>query len=117
MLRIANGRGGHWLARAVPAGVRSDNPFDPRRAGCALLFVSTPEVRRTPDPSLIRQALGCTQAEAEVAVLLVAGATPARIAAERLVSLTTVRTQIRALLQHSGLNRIGELIRLLADLR
>jgi DNA-binding CsgD family transcriptional regulator len=117
MLRIADDRGRYWLIRAVPAGVRSDNPFDPRRADCVLLFVTTPEARRTPEPSLIRLALGCTQAEAEVAVLLVAGVTPARIAAGRLVSLTTVRTQIRALLQHSGLNRVGELVHLLADLR
>jgi DNA-binding CsgD family transcriptional regulator len=117
VIRIANVRGGYWLVRAVPAGVRSDNPFDPRRAGCVLLFVTTPDVCRTPEPSLIRLALGSTQAEAEVAALLVAGATPARIAAERLVSLTTVRTQIRALLEHSGLNRVGELVRLLADLR
>jgi DNA-binding CsgD family transcriptional regulator len=56
----------------------------------------------------------CTQAEAEVAASLLAGLTPARIAQERRVSLNTVRTQIRALLEVSGTRRVAELIVLLA---
>jgi DNA-binding CsgD family transcriptional regulator len=64
--------------------------------------------------ALIQILLKCTQAEAEVAASLLAGLTPTRIAQERRVSLSTVRTQIRALLEVSGTRRVAELIVLLA---
>ena len=45
---------------------------------------------------------------------LLAGLTPARIAQYRQVSLSTVRTQIRALLEVSGTRRVAQWIVLLA---
>src|SRR6202035_3297270 len=105
------------MIQVVPGGMSMDNPFDPRYAGCALVFVRQPSGSRPVDIRQIRVALDCTRAEAEVAAALVSGHSPNRISADRRVTLTTVRTQIRSLLTLAGLNRIPELVALLASLR
>jgi DNA-binding CsgD family transcriptional regulator len=105
------------MIQVVPGGVSTDNPFDPRYAGCALVFVRQPPKSRSVDIRQIRVALDCTRAEAEVAAALVSGHSPNRISADRGVTLTTVRTQIRSVLTLAGLNRIPELVALLASLR
>ena len=105
------------MLQVVPGGVATDNPFDPRYAGCALIFVRQPSESRPIDVAQIRVALDCTQAEAEVAAALARGNSPARISADRGVTLATVRTQVRSLLTLAGLNRIPELVALLASLR
>jgi DNA-binding CsgD family transcriptional regulator len=66
------------------------------------------------DVQKIEILLKCTQAEAEVAASLLAGLTPARIAQDREVSLSTVRSQIRALLEASSTHHVAQLIVLLA---
>lgn len=105
------------MIQVAPGGMSMDNPFDPRYAGCALVFVRQPPKSRPVDVQQIRVALDCTQAEAEVAAALISGHSPTRISADRGVTLTTVRTQIRSLLTLAGLNRIPELVALLASLR
>ena len=52
-------------------------------------------------------------AEHPIKTLLAIGHTPAQIAAERNVALSTVRSQIRILLSRTGLHRIAELVILL----
>jgi DNA-binding CsgD family transcriptional regulator/PAS domain-containing protein len=105
------------MIQIVPGGVSTDNPFDPRYAGCALVFVRQPSGSRSVDVQQIRVALDCTQAEAEVAAALVSGHSPTRISTNRGVTANTVRTQIRSLLTLAGVNRIAELVALLASLR
>jgi DNA-binding CsgD family transcriptional regulator/PAS domain-containing protein len=105
------------MIQVVPGGVSTDNPFDPRYAGCALIFVRQPSESRPTDVAQIRVALGCTQAEAEVAAALVSGHSPTRISTDRGVTVTTIRTQIRSLLTLAGVNRIPELVVLLAGFR
>lgn len=104
------------MIQVVPGGVSTDNPFDPRYAGCALVFVRQSSVSRPVNVQYIRVALDCTQAEAEVAAALVSGHSPTRISTDRGVTLTTVRTQVRSLLTLAGVNRIAELVALLAGL-
>ena len=117
-MRVANAADESFcMIQIVPGGVATDNPFDPRYAGCALVFVRQPSGSRPVDVQQIQVALDCTQAEAEVAAALVSGHSPNRISADRGVTLTTVRTQIRSLLTLAGLNRIPELVALLASLR
>jgi DNA-binding CsgD family transcriptional regulator len=118
-MRIKNELAGECVIQAIPASVRAKNLLDPPRASCALLFVTTlASADRAPaswiDIQKIQILLKCTQAEAEVAASLLGGLTPARIAQDRQVSLNTVRTQIRALLEVSGTRRVAELIVLLA---
>lgn len=52
-----------------------------------------------------------TRAEAQVATLLADGLTPAEIAAQRRVSVHTVRNQVKAALFKSGLRRQADLVR------
>jgi DNA-binding NarL/FixJ family response regulator len=61
--------------------------------------------------------LGCTRAEAEVAADVGAGICPKDIAAKRNLSLSRVRTQIRVLLERTGLHRIAELVSYLGTIR
>jgi len=105
------------MIQIVPGGLSTDNPFDPRYAGCALVFVRQPSGSRLLEVQQIRVALDCTQAEAEVAAALVGGHSPTRISTDRGVTANTVRTQIRSLLTLAGVNRIPELIALLSSLR
>ncbi len=93
----------------IPAGVTCDNPFSSLNAGCALLFVEASPPRGAP-ACLIRRAVGCSPAEAEVAAALVAGQAPREIAVERATSIHTVRAQIRNLLEATGTHRITELV-------
>jgi DNA-binding CsgD family transcriptional regulator len=106
MLRLA----GNWLMQVVPSGVARENPFDPRFAHCALVFVTPATTPVSADWKAIQLSLDCTRAEAEVAADLVSGIAPREIAAKRNVSLNTVRTQIRILLERTGLHRIAELV-------
>jgi len=109
--------GGFCVIQVAPGGVSTDNPFDPRYAGCALIFVRQRRASRSVDIEQIRVALDCTRAEAEVAAALVRGHAPTRISADRGVTVATVRTQVQSLLNIAGVNRIPELISLLGNLR
>jgi DNA-binding CsgD family transcriptional regulator/PAS domain-containing protein len=117
LMRITDTAGDSFcMVQVVPGGVSADNPFDPRYAGCALVFVRQPSGSRPVDVEQIRVTLDCTQAEAEVAAALVSGHSPTRISTDRGVTVTTVRTQIRSLLTLAGVNRTPELVALLAGL-
>jgi DNA-binding CsgD family transcriptional regulator/PAS domain-containing protein len=118
LMRVTNTAGdSFWMIQVAPSGVATDNPFDPRYAGCALVFARQPSGSRPVDEQQIRVALDCTPAEAEVAAALVSGHSPTRISTDRGVSVDTVRTQIRSLLTLASVNRIAELVALLASLR
>jgi len=118
LMRVTNTAGDSFcMIQVVPGGVSTNNPFDPRYAGCALVFVRQPSGSHPVDVQQIRVALDCTQAEAEVAAALVSGHSPTRISTDRRVTANTIRTQIRSLLTLAGVNRIAELVALLAGLR
>lgn len=72
--------------------------------------------RALPRVGVLRDLYGLTRAEAEVARALAGGATKARVAAERGLRETTVRTQVRAVLAKTGAANLRDLGRLLGDL-
>ena len=118
-MRIRNEWGAECVIQAIPAGARAGNPVYRPRGSCVLLLVTVlaragRDLASWIDVPKIQILLKCTQAKAEVAASLLAGLTPVCIAQERRVSLSTVRTQIRALLEVSGTRRVAELIVLLA---
>ncbi len=83
-------------------------PHSGGEGGRALLFVEA-----TPAPPSLEQAqlmFGLTPAEAETALDLLRGATPAEIAGRRGVSLNTVRSHIRRVLEKSETTRVTEFI-------
>ena len=108
---VVRGRNGSVACiEASPCGINAAGVFRPELAACALLCVHHPDKPVRPSPAAIRATLGCTPAEAEVAVALASGQSPAGIAAARGVSLPTVRSQIRALFLAADVTRIGQLV-------
>ncbi|QXM25576.1 hypothetical protein KO353_05015 [Elioraea tepida] len=87
----------------------------PPRAHAVLLAVTDPAAGK-PDPRLLRDVLGLTQAEAALAAELAAGATLAAAARARGISLETARTQLKSVLGKTGCARQQDLARLLARL-
>jgi DNA-binding CsgD family transcriptional regulator len=63
----------------------------------------------------LRQLFGMSKSEADIAIDLALGETAAQIARKRMVSVHTVRTQIRSVLLKSGSERIVDLIRIVAS--
>lgn len=63
------------------------------------------------DPLIISYAFGLTPAEAQVAASLAAGGSLSSIAAERGVSLETVRTQLKTIYAKVGVSRQAALVR------
>jgi DNA-binding CsgD family transcriptional regulator len=69
-----------------------------------------------PRPALLRDLFGLTRAEAEVAQALAGGASKRAVAAARGLRETTVRTQVRAVLDKTGTAKLRDLEQLLARL-
>jgi DNA-binding CsgD family transcriptional regulator len=82
----------------------------------ALVLITDPADNPVPAAQALHQLFGLTAAEAGVALALVAGRSAEEIAAERRVSVPTVRTQIRQILAKTGALHLRDLMRLLAGL-
>lgn len=110
-MRLAgNSRNQATILQVVPSGIAQENPFNRNFAGCALVFVNLPRQPVRLDANNIRLTINCTLAEANVAADLASGMNPAEIAAKRRVSIHTIRSQIRALLEKTGLHRVAHLV-------
>ena len=91
------GRLPHALSLLVPA------------EAAAVLFVSDPESAPAVEESVLRLLHDVSlRAEAALAAALVRGATVEEFAASRNVSISTARTQVRALLEKTGTRRQTE---------
>jgi len=84
------------------------------RRALALLVITDPVGPRPLRADAGREAFGFTDAEVRVAAGLLEGLAPATIAARHGVALSTVRSQIRSLLQKTGTRRQSELLLALA---
>lgn len=100
------------LVTPLPAGLLPEQPA--RRLA---LIVLTDLRDGLPDVgALLRELYGLTPAEAALAMALAGGSSPREAAEARGVQLTTVRSQIRALLDKTGCGRQSELVRLVTRL-
>lgn len=79
----------------------------PRHAALVTLRELTPPV---PRPGAIREVLGLSRAEGEVAALLAAGLSGAEVARHRGVGEETVRSQINAIQAKAGVGNLRELL-------
>lgn len=78
---------------------------------CAAVLALTPVARpQAPPVELVQALFDLTPAEARVARSLAAGKTAEDIAEDGGVSLTTVRTQVRGVLEKTGCNRQAEVV-------
>ncbi len=69
-----------------------------------------------PEPKILRALFGLTLAEAEVARALIGGATKETVAALRHARVSTVRTQVRSILEKTGAANLRDLERMVASL-
>jgi DNA-binding CsgD family transcriptional regulator len=85
---------------------------------CAGILALTPVTRpQAPPVELVQALFDLTPAEARVARSLASGKTAENIAEDGGVSLNTVRTHVRGVLEKTGCNRQAEVIALLTGLR
>ncbi len=83
---------------------------------CAILIVHPLDAAARLDPLIVSLAFGLTPAEARVATAIAEGASPDEVAADRGVSLATVRTQLRGVFDKLGVRRQAEMVRMLLEL-
>ena len=77
----------------------------------AMLVLHDGTLQTQCDPFVIQELFGLTPAEADVGVLLSGGSSVEKIASQRNVALSTVRSQLRMLLMKTGTERQGDLVR------
>lgn len=112
LLPREHGPGVAALVTPLPASLLPDQPC----RGMALI-VLTDLTDGAPDiGDMLRQVYGLTPAEEALATALAAGRRANEIAEDRGVRMTTVRTQIRAVLDKTGCDRQSDLVRLITRL-
>lgn len=82
-------------------------------AGASLLFVTDPDRRGEVPEKVLAALYGLTGAEVRVAHLLTRGLSPAEVASEEGISVSTVRSHLKRVFEKTGTHRQGELIQLL----
>ena len=110
-----------YLLRAVPLPRRREEEeiralLGPGRGRAALLTLADPARAPRLDPQTLRQAFGLTPAEAAVALGILDGAEPRRIAAETGVGIATVLSHLLRVFEKTGVHRQVDLLRLLGGL-
>ena len=87
-------------------------------AGQALILLRDLTARQEPlRARLLQDLFGLTRAEAEVACALAGGAPKSAVAAKRGSQVSTVRTQVRSVLEKTGAANLRDLERLLSRLQ
>ncbi len=97
-----------WLI-IMPAGRSTHEP-------CALVHVLEELHRAVPSVHMLRTMFGLTPAESVVAIAIAMGRTPGEIAAENAIAISTVRSQLSAVLHKTRTSRQADLVRLFTRL-
>lgn len=101
---------------AMPLAVIVTPWQGPRGERLAVLHVLDPTTSAEPTEQLLRSMFGLSPAETRVALSIARGNTPDETAAKLGRSVTTIRSQLRAVFQKTRTTRQAELTRLLASL-
>jgi pimeloyl-ACP methyl ester carboxylesterase/DNA-binding CsgD family transcriptional regulator len=110
--QLDDGQNGCLLVARVELPARSVDSAGAAASRCYLL--SLVDLRLGGEAtSALAEVFGLSDAEAEVAVLLSNGDSPAQIAERRGASINTVRTQIKRLLKKTRANGIPDMVRIL----
>ena len=123
---VASGSGGialvprpsgrpHYALTVAPLS-RKRQVFGPPR-GLSLVIIRDPAGATGPLSGEVARTLGFSDAEADICSLFAAGMPLHAIAEERRVSIHTVRTQMKSVMQKSGVHSQSDLARLLVRLR
>lgn len=100
------------VAHVIPIRRTAHDIFS---GGYALLIVTPVSAKVAPPVELLRSLFDLTVSEARVARSLAAGQTPEEIAESGGVAISTVRTQLRRVLEKTGCTRQAEVVSLLAS--
>lgn len=101
------------VAHVVPIRLSARDIF----VRCAAALVLTPvTLPQAPPVELVQSLFDLTPAEARVARHLAAGETVEKIASVGSISLNTVRTQVRGVLEKTGCHRQAEVVALLGGI-
>lgn len=92
------------------------SPFLGAGHAAAIVFLTDPERNSEPPGDCLVRVLGLTPAEAKVATALADGLSINEICAAHKTTRNTVRTQVQAALEKTGVRRQAELVRLVAKL-
>ncbi len=111
---IRRGKKNPVVIRVLPIHGAASSPFMGARALLVLLDLHAKDL---PDPGLLAQAFGLTGAEAKLAARLGAGQSIERAAEQLGVSLSTARTQLKAVFAKTNTHRQAELVALIGRLR
>lgn len=111
-VKSEDGRPTH-VAHVVPV---SGSAHDIFAKGYALLVFNPLEGKARPPLDLLRSLFDLTAAEAHVARELGAGAAVEKIAEDGGVSINTVRTQVRKIMEKTGCKRMPEVVSLISNL-
>ncbi len=111
---IRRGRKNPIVVRVLPIHGAARNPFMGARA---LLILLDLHAKGRPDLAVLAQTFGLTSAEAKLASCLGAGDSIERAAEQLGVSLSTARTQLKAVFAKTNTHRQAELAALIGRLR
>lgn len=100
-----------FVIRVLPLGTDDD----PRPARATILINDTEQTPKPPK-ALLRKVFHLTNAESEVALLILGGNRPQAIADQTSVSVATIKTHIQRIFHKTGTHGQAELVRLLATL-
>ncbi|MGY0500444.1 helix-turn-helix transcriptional regulator [Nocardia sp. FBN12] len=115
--------GGGNVAVARPSGKRSlilrISPLDTHSGngqwpGAALVVITDPDHEPTPDPGVLHELYGLTEAEVSVALGVLRGDGLPAVAAQLSVSVFTARTHLQHIFAKTKTHRQAELVRLLS---
>lgn len=104
-----------YIVSAMPLG-SSGGPGETLRRARTMLVMRDPAAFSAPRNGSLRQAFGLTRAEASLALALAAGDTPASYARRAHVKMSTVRTQLSALLRKMQARRQADIVRIVTRL-
>lgn len=115
LVSAATSRAGRLFLRIIPVTGRARDVF----TATAALVVITQGRRESAEPlqNLVRDALGLTEREGQIAMLLAGGLDLPMIAERLHIGLGTVRNHLKSLFGKTGTRRQGELIALLCAMR
>ena len=102
-----------YVAHVIPISRAAHDIF---AKGYALLVLNPINSKTNPSADLLRSLFDLTAAEANVARKLAAGETVENVAEDGDVSINTVRTQIRKILEKTGAKRVPELVSMISNL-
>jgi|SRR5579859_2653354 len=114
VVRVPRSEDSDWIVWITPLPPAS--PLARSGAPGVLVLIGDPLRRNALGRSALADLFGLTQAEADLAVALARGGTLADVAAQRGVKPSTVRSQLLAVLEKTGVHRQADLVRMMTAL-